>query len=83
MKKESRVCGFCELVPEDGILVYEEWIGIPVCFDCYLELKGLDPYMMVDFCQRCGSDDQVTYYPFVKKSLCRRCAKGIPGTAPS
>ena len=80
MEKETRVCGFCELVPIDGKFVYEEWIGVPVCLECYLELKGINPNAVVDFCQRCSSDYHVRYYPVIKQSLCRYCAEGIPLT---
>ena len=82
MTTESEVCGLCELAPEDGQLVYEEWIAVPVCLECYLELATA-PYAMIDLCQRCGSDDDVKYYSLVKASRCRSCADGIPDTTPS
>ena len=80
-KKEQRqVCYICELPPEDGKFIYKEWIGEPVYMSCYLNLVGDNPNAMVDFCQRCGSDDTVKYYPIAKQSLCQNCAQGIPRT---
>ena len=82
-REEKQICSMCELPPENGKLINVDWIGAPVCLECYLELRGTKPEAKVDYCSQCGCDQEVKYYPLVKQSLCQHCAEGIPSTTSS
>jgi len=79
------VCSVCGEPIQGAKVANPEQIGEegPLCFDCYLQLKEATPEAMLDYCQQYGNGAGIRYYPWVGKSLCPDCAKGIPDTEKS
>lgn len=79
------VCTFCEEPINKGdkkIRDYAVFGGV-FHFDCYLELAGLRPWAMIDYCEECHFSEELAYYPLLNKVLCDKCAKSLPRTSPS